>query len=147
MKVPVILQKTMFMQYTTWVLNRHCYCEIPLWLDSSLLHEMWSAVLRLDNIKIKSPDSSSFPRAHFNPSSRDLIKLDNLKSALEVACHAWLLHPKISTSEYSIYVIEKPLLQPPLLAYHVYGKFPAEGDPSAKQFPTSHSKGNSGFPT
>jgi len=81
---------------------------------------MSSAVLRLDNIKIKSSDNSSFPRAHFNDSSRDLIKLDNLKSALEVVCHA----------DYSI--IEQPLLQPPLLAYHVYGKFPAEGDPSAR---------------
>ena len=61
--------------------------------------------------------------------------------------HASLLHPKISTSGYSIYVIEQPLLQPPLLVYHVHEKFPTEGAASARQFSTPHSKGNFGFPT
>jgi hypothetical protein len=87
---------------------------------------MSSAVLRLDYTKMTSPDNSSFSSAHFNASIRDSIKLDHLKSALEVVCHASLLHPKISKSEYSIYVIEQPLLQPPLLVCHVYGKFPTE---------------------
>ena len=60
--------------------------------------------------------------------------------------HASLLQPKIGISGYSIYVIELSLLQSLLLVYHVYRKFPIEGDISARQWPTPYIKGNRGFP-
>ena len=76
----------------------HCYCECQDW---TLLHVTpSSAVFRLDNLKVKSPDNSRVTRAQFHAFGWDKLKLDQLKIVLEVVDHASLpvLQPRISIS-------------------------------------------------
>jgi hypothetical protein len=76
--------------------------------DRTLLHVTpSSAFFRLDNLKLMSSDNSAFTRADFHDISRDKIKLDQLKIALEVIGHASLLQLKIGISECSVNVIEQ----------------------------------------